>query len=349
MSILLQLKRIAQKYFLNITLYHLMVIVAFYVTSTWYLLYLSHETHITTLGNFFYWLVVTASTVGYGDLSPSTTAGRLVTILWVIPVGLSLFAVVIGNAAATIAYQWRKGIKGMKNTHEDNHILIIGWSETRTLHLIKLLLREQKTHPQPAAIVLCTTHNIENPMVGDIGFVRVNSFTDDKEMARANIAGAKCIILDNETDDLTMTSALYSYGQNKNAHIIAYFKDDNLATLLKQHCPTIESTPSVAVEMIAKAAVDPGSSLLHHQLLDVDEGMTQYSIKYPTTEPEGKVAQFFMVFKEKYEATLIGITNDEQSGMQLNPGLRHPIKPGATIYYIADERIHTIDWSLCRV
>jgi len=49
----------------------------------------------------------------------------------------------------------------------------------------------------------------------------------------------------------------------------------------QQHCPEVECTPSVAVEMLAKSVFDPGSSLLHHDLLDVEEGQAQFSVELP--------------------------------------------------------------------
>jgi len=68
-----------------------LLLLAIYIASSWLLLSWSQEEAL--LGsNFFYWLMVTASTVGYGDLSPSTSNGKIVTSLFIIPVGLSLFA-----------------------------------------------------------------------------------------------------------------------------------------------------------------------------------------------------------------------------------------------------------------
>lgn len=318
-----------------------------YALISWILLLLCGETDLVDGVDFLYWIVVTASTVGYGDLSPTTPAGRLVVAFFVIPVGLSMFALAIGRLATYFAVQWRKGVKGLKQLTYENHILVIGWNDGRTMQLLKLLLREQQAHPNPSEVALCVACELENPLPGEIGFVKVTSFSDDDEMARAGIDRAKCIILDNERDDVTMTIALYCNSRNPNAHTIAYFHDEKLVPLLTRHCPNIECTPSVAVEMMAKAAVDPGSSHLHHQLLDVDEGMTQYSLMYPPSEKARPVSAFFNLFKSTYHATLIGVARDRQSRINLNPGLTDTVEPGALIYYIADERIPQLDWSLC--
>jgi len=54
------------------------------------------------LGDGLWWAAVTASTVGYGDLSPVTLVGRLVAALVVIPVGLVGIGVIVGRVAATV-------------------------------------------------------------------------------------------------------------------------------------------------------------------------------------------------------------------------------------------------------
>lgn len=349
MHLVIYLKRLLATQVTSPRWYSVAAALTIYAMASWLLLALCGESALIDGVDFLYWMVVTASTVGYGDLSPTTAAGKWVTALFVIPVGLSLFALVVGRLATYFAQQWRKGVKGLKQLDFDKHILVIGWNGKRTVQLLKLLLREQQHHPQPSKIALCVTSDIENPLPGEIGFVKAASFSDDADMDRAGITHARCIILDNEQDDVTMTTALYCNSRNGAAHTIAYFQDEKLVPLLTRHCPNIECTPSVAVEMMAKAAVDPGSSHLHHQLLDVDAGMTQYSVQYPTGEKTRPVAAFFELFKSKYDATLIGVAHNRHERIRLNPALDTEVEPGSLIYYIADERIAQLDWSLCDV
>ncbi|AJQ92070.1 potassium channel family protein [Gynuella sunshinyii] len=348
MLVISTLKKLLMRHFMELRWHSILLVIAAYMLLSWAILWVCGEVALTRSHDFIYWLIVTASTVGYGDLSPETVAGKYAVAFLVIPMGLGLFGLTIGRVAAFVSYQWRKGIKGMKALNYDNHILVIGWNENRTLQLIRLLQHEMAQQTERQQIALCVRVEVENPMPDSIGFTRVSSFSNDADMERTSLEKASTIIIDTRDDDVTMTTALYCSSKNPQAHIIAYFNDDTLGALLKQHCPNVECMPSVAVEMIAKSAVDPGSSALHYQLLAVDEGMTQYSMKYRGQHPV-TIRDLFNTFKERYEATLIGLARAGTKTLQLNPALNDQIQPGDTLYYIAEGRINHIDWENFRV
>lgn len=344
MHLLFNFRSLFSRLLIDVKWYGILLGIAAYGGSSWGLLWLCGEADLITRSDFIYWLLVTASTVGYGDLSPVTTPGKYVVALFVIPFGLGLFGLAIGRVAAFVSHQWRKGVMGLKNLAIEDHILVIGWNGNRTLHLMKLLLNEIQTDQRERRLALCVRVEVENPMREEIGFVRVPAFTDDAGMDRAGIAKASCIIIDNPEDDVTMTTALYCSGRNPDAHIIAYFQDEQLGQILKQHCPNVECMPSVSVEMMAKAAADPGSSALHHELLAVNQGMTQYSMAYPGKE-EVAVRTLFNGLKEHFDATLIGVRSSGSGSIDVNPALDAQVRPGCTLYYIAEARICNMDWS----
>lgn len=341
MPIWLLLRRWATAQFNQLTGRNLLLVVAGYVAISWLLLFAAKESAMTSsFTDFVYYLLVTASTVGYGDLSPTTAIGKWIVSLFVIPGGLGLFAITIGRLAAIAINYWKSGLQGKRSLTVNGHILVLGWNEQRTLSLLEMLLHEEKNRRR---IVLCVISDIENPYPDLIDFVKVRSYTDNTDMAKASVATANCIIIDNPKDDLTLSSALFCSSQNPNAHLLAYFNDEVLSDLLKQHCPNAECIPSVSVEMLTKAAVDPGSSELHHELLSSNKGMTQYKVIYPHTCEPITVAAIFESFKADYDATLIAINSGQ--GMELNPALDAKIPPGSQIFYIADERIDDFKWS----
>ncbi|NOJ22609.1 potassium channel family protein [Vibrio coralliilyticus] len=320
---------------------NLIILLLAYVTLSWGMLVVSGETALTEdISTFVYYLMVTASTVGYGDLSPTTAAGKWVVILFVIPGGLTLFAALVGRLASASVDYWRAGILGKRRVGVENHILLLGWNGQRTMHLIRMLQHEEEGK---RPIVLCSRSDIENPLPGEIGFVKVTSYTDEQEMEKASVTQASCIVVDNLEDDITLSAALYSANVNPKAHLLAYFKDEALSQLLNQHCPNAECIPAVGAEMLAKAAVDPGSSALHQELLASTRGMTQYSTTYPESASATDVQSIFVYIKRAYQATLIAI--DTGKGIELNPDLEKVILPGTKLFYIADERIELIDWS----
>ncbi len=341
MAAWLTLKRWVYAHLFSLSTKSLLGLTVTYVFLCWVLLTLADEPDLTTnLTDFLYYIVVTSSTVGYGDMSPTTPLGRWIVAFFVIPLGLGLFAISVSQLGAMAVTVWRAGVLGKRRVNVENHILLLGWNEQRTLHLIRMLQHEETGRRR---IVLCVKAEIENPLPSEIEFVKVGAFTDCNDMIKTNISSASCIIIDNPEDDVTLSAALYCANENPDAHLLAYFKDDALSRLLKQHCPNAECIPSVATEMLAKAAVDPGSSALHQELLNSTQGMTQYSVDYPENASDTRIGDLFESFKKEHKATLIGV--DKGKGIELNPDLDYAVSAGTRIFYIADERINNFSWN----
>ncbi|WP_299074215.1 ion channel [uncultured Paraglaciecola sp.] len=341
----IKLRKMFIRIFAEMRWYTIVLALLFYGLTSWLLLNLADETALTQSENFIYWLVVTGSTVGYGDLSPSTTAGKYLVSFYIIPLGLSIFALVLGRVATWVSNQWHKGARGLKSLDVKDHILVLGWNGHRTIRLLELLIRERASIEDDPTIVLCVRADIVNPLPNQIEFVKVTTFSKDADMDRACVDTARVVLMDNPEDDLTMTTALYCSQRNPNAQMVAYFNDESLVGLLQKHCPNVECTPSVAVEMLAKSAFDPGSSLLHHDLLDINHGQAQYSVKIPAHVPPVKIENIFEILKRKYRATLIGMVKaGDALNIQVNPALDAILSPGDKIFYIADERIIKFQW-----
>lgn len=108
MAVWLVVKKWLSSHLFKLSNRNLLVISILYISLSWGLLALAGEKALTdNFSNFIYYLMVTASTVGYGDHSPVTDLGKWVVVLFVIPGGLSLFAALLGRVAGSAIDYWR--------------------------------------------------------------------------------------------------------------------------------------------------------------------------------------------------------------------------------------------------
>ncbi|BBD09484.1 potassium channel family protein [Desulfovibrio ferrophilus] len=91
-----------------------------------YLLELQPQGHADFLSAI-WWAVVTLTTVGYGDLVPATTPGRLLGLLVMIS-GIGMVSTLTGNLASIIVENRAKRRKGLLKVKLSGHVIIIGWN-----------------------------------------------------------------------------------------------------------------------------------------------------------------------------------------------------------------------------
>ena len=161
-----------------------------------------------TFGTAVYWAITTASTVGYGDVTPSTPAGR------VIAAGLMLTAVpvlglVFANAASYASEVRMRRLLGMGARHRmKEHILVLGWNPRARVAVRELLTEGEE--------VVLVADEPSLPLDDDhLAFLRADP-GDEESLSRAAPQRAKgaLICLDDDGQSLVATIALRHLAPN---------------------------------------------------------------------------------------------------------------------------------------
>lgn len=340
---LLGLLRELGRHFRRLSWGLVVLVLALHCLSSYTLMLAAHEDKITDLQVWFYYYMVTITTIGYGDFSPQTPAGRWIATLWLIPGGIGLFASVLGKSSAAIFDYWRRGIMGKLDYNElCEHTILVGWHGEATERIVDLLLEDPHTAKQ--GIVLCVTAQMENPLPDKLRFIRGDSFHSGLLLKRAGLTGASRVLIyginDQENLAIALTVLRNQHLSGSNAHVVTHFEDTEVAHLLKQHYPHAECTSTLAVEMLVRAAQDPGTSRVTDELLSIGVGPTQFALQLPKDFPQTDFGKLFSSLKLKHDATALGIAQDRSgAGLKLNPPVSEPVFGGNILFYMARTRI----------
>lgn len=302
------------------------------------LLALSGEGELTDhLITYIYFYVVTATTVGYGDLSPTSSVGRMVSILWVVPGSIALFTAVLGKAINDVGAIWRRRMNGYGDFSErENHTVILGWQGVRTRRMIELLLAD---HDDGERIVLVDKSLEQNPMPAVIDYVRSDALSTPGDLQRAGVSKAARIIIRGGDDDETLAATLAAASSESSAHIVAHFEDERAVDLISRQCPDVEAIGSLSAELLVRASRDPGASRVADRLLSAESEDTAYSMIVPNGISAITYFEAMIGLKRHYGMTLVGLSGPNDRNVDLNCPTDQNISGGDQLFYIADNRM----------
>ena len=199
----------------------LLAIILFFLVLFGFIIHMVEPNTFPTIIEGIWWAVVTISTVGYGDYSPTTTLGRIIgSVLILTGAGIvtSYFAS-ISKATITTEQQL---LKGTKEYTGKQHYIIVGWNERS-----KEIIEEIHERKHELNIVLIDSTLKEHPLPRtNIYFVHGHA-TVDSVLLRANVKEAALVLIttdyhqnEYQTDMFSILTLLAVKGLNPNVYCI---------------------------------------------------------------------------------------------------------------------------------
>jgi voltage-gated potassium channel len=160
-----------------------------------------------------YWTFVTIGTVGYGDYSPNTPLGMYFTITLII-FGIGTFALALESLVNILFKKQHLRIMGLIKVEASEHVVICGWTES-TAECIKDIGKDN------AIFVLEEDDEVRKKAIKNGASFVHGDPTSIKDLEKANVRGAKAVIVDMENDSKTIHCILGIRKIDEKVRIIA--------------------------------------------------------------------------------------------------------------------------------
>lgn len=317
----------------------LVSMVAIYSIVSWILFYLAGETGL--VGNwidFVYFAATTASTVGYGDISPATPAGRLIAALWFFPGALLIFTAVLSKLTSFLLERIRKMADGLGSYETiSGATVIIGYHAERTSRMVRDLVAGEAAH----GMIVLMARQKEARVPEGVRFVHGDRLDSHESLARAATEHAAKVLVYADSDAETFNICLAVREINPEVHVAAYFNDRSTA-LRAEKFAKVDTIVSTSTELLVRAAQDPGSGAVLMALSSATNKSTIYSATLSTGDNVS--SRLLGDAIRKHGATFVAVGLDDQDGPKFAP-FPDLLPAGTIVYYIAATRFETADWS----
>lgn len=291
------------------------------------------ERDIAAPGTYWWYFVITSATVGYGDVSPASTGGRVVGAYVVVGgiVTLTLLFTQLADALQSIRGRRMRGVVPLDLS---DHVVLLGYWPGRTERIVAELTAESRCQ-----VVLCAWDEVtEHPLahLDQVHFVR-GDLTHGDVMRRACVGRARTAVIDGRDDNETLAIALAVDHANPKIHLVAAVRDLGRRENLRYVNEGVQVVQWHMPFLLSEEANDPGITQVYNDLMSSGGHGNTYSLRVPTGFPHATVGDCATWLGRTHGATLLAVRDG--NGLRVSPPWDQPLPPGTTLYYVAGSRI----------
>ncbi|RBY78889.1 ion transporter [Geodermatophilus sp. TF02-6] len=312
-----------------------LAVAVFVFLSSWLAMALVEPaaTGIAAPGTYWWYFLVTAATVGYGDVYPASLGGRVVG-LYVIVGGIVTLTLLFTQLAAALQSVRGRRLRGLVALDLADHVVLLGYTPGRTARIVAELTAEDRVQ-----VVLCAWDDVPEDPLPDrpaVHFVR-GDLTGEDVMARACVACARTAVVDVRDDNEALAVVLAVAHANPGIHLVAALRDlGRLGTLRYAH-PNVQAVQWHMPFLLTEEANDPGIAQVYNDLMTSGGHGNTYSTRVPSGFAHATFGACQTWFGQTFGATVLAVRTD--GALTVSPGWDAPVPAGATLYYVAGRRI----------
>ncbi len=274
-----------------------------------------------SLKDAFWWSIVTITTVGYGDMVPATTGGRVVAVCLMV-LGIGFLGMFTANLASILVEGKIMKEKGMEKIKARKHFILCGWN-----YKTKEIIEELKSDKCMANSSLVLVANIPEKPLNDKEILFVKGEVDADTMEHANLKDASTVIITSDEsveshtrdakvimDTLTIrdiSSSVYICAEISN---IKNFK----------HCKIAGADEIIVIgelssRLLVQSALNPGVKRVFTELMSSSYGHELYKIPTPEKIVGSRFIDALNKIKSETDSIIVAIESVKEDKMIVNP------------------------------
>ncbi len=286
------------------------------------------EAGINNWHNAIWWSITTLTTVGYGDLVPITTVGRIIGFIFLIA-SFSIYAILIGLISSAMNKVREEKRLGYGGTKWKRHSVIVGWNKFAQSVIKQLLSAGKKVviiTNQKDAIDFIHENYPANSVFGMHSELKTPEVLDKVNIAKSS---AVFVNLESDTEKLVFMLNTKKVYANLN-YIVTLDNSDLKPTLLEAGATYVLSKTEIAAKLLASYIFEPDVAAFNEEIIAVAETEQMYDMKqYRITEdnPYNGILynKVFYAIKEECNAILVGIVQYSNGKKKLIKNPETPI------------------------
>jgi len=287
-----------------------------------------------------WWSIVTMTTVGYGDISPATTGGRIVGMV-VMLLGIGFLGILTATIASVLVENRILENKGMKSTRVTGHFILCGWNFRGDD-----IIEELRADPKCSSVPIVLVADIEEKPIDDPLLHFIRGEADSKNLIKANADSAHVVIIlsdDNldayARDAKTILNTLTIKNHYPDLYTCVELMDPRHADNCRMAgADEIIVGGEISSRLLVQSALDHGITRMVTELVSNRYGQELYKITPPSHLVHKSFYEVMCELKRTHDIICLGVEDSSGKKFISNPAGDYRIDEDDHLIVIALKR-----------